>query len=106
MKIFLRNTLNEDVAEVDVFLTEVTNMVDLNVYIDIRRYSNILFVNEKISDNVISDFTIISKLRQWVHEYYFANNTNNKTELTSVTKILTTFLSTIADKYKLKVITG
>ena len=98
MTIYLRNSKNQTVVDIEA------NIRDLHSVVNIETYSEILLEHAHDSSrNVIKDFDMISQLRGWFWEVYM-EQTDHPT-IKDLVSTLKEILIPIAEKYKLNYVT-
>jgi hypothetical protein len=97
MTLFLRNSKNQTVVDIEINFTK--NGQDLHSVVVIETYSKLLLENLNRSEEVIKDFTEISQLRGWFWEVYM-EMTAEPSQKDCVEKVKAILIA-LADKYKL-----
>lgn len=104
MILYLRNSNNETVVDIELF--EKEDFVELRSVVCIKPYSQLLleFVNTKDINKLISDFDELSELRGWLWEVYFMGRNNTCKEFAKVLEEVRTMLEAVAYEYHLTLV--
>jgi len=92
MTLFLRNSKNETIVDIEV------SDKDLSSVVVIETYSKLL-LSQKNKEQVIKDFSEIDELKGWYFEVFLETNPNPTKE--NLIKILKIMLTEVAEKYNL-----
>lgn len=108
MTLYLRNSKNESVVDIELY--EKENYVELHSVICIKPYSELLLEisNNRVEEYVqmtINTFDDISELRGWLWESYFMGRQNNRAEYPIVLQKVKEILKKVADEYGLYLVT-
>lgn len=103
MILFLRNTKNETLVDIECFVKTEDNrdFIELRSVVVIDAYSKFLLENIGDSEEIISVFSDLSELRGWLWERYFVGDDNDPKEYDNVIKILRELLKQIAERFNL-----
>lgn len=103
MTLFIRNTKNETIVDVELYKTN--KIIELHSAINIDTYSRFLLENLDRKSTIIGDFSFLAELRGWLWESYFGGSQNNIKEYDRVVEQVTRFMKNIANEYNLYFIT-
>lgn len=107
MILYLRNKKNKTIVDIEIYVKKEDNreFVELRSVVVIDTYSTLLLENVSIADEIIDDFSDLSKLRRWLLETYFIGEQNDPKKIDDVIKTVKGFLKQIGDKYMLSLVT-
>lgn len=104
MTLFLRNSKNETLVDIEFYSNGDTDWLEISCAIDIEKYSRLLMSQPtlQLRELCIKTFTFFNEIRGWLNETYFGNVDHNTTkEYDNVLKELRRLLDTLGQPFEL-----
>ena len=116
MILYLRNSKNETILDVDLYIKKENDdatdwqhtpksFIEISSVVPIEVYSRFLLDNLDKKDEIIETFSALDELRGWLWETYFMGMKNDVKEYDNVVKEVTQMLISVAKNFNLNFIT-